>query len=569
MNPANPLTEVMSHARNALIRISGFSFFINILMLTTSVYMLQIYDRVLASRSQETLLYITLFALACLTTMALLEVVRSRILVRLGIQIDGLLGERLFREVVSSGKSGQVFRDLGSVRGFLTGSGILALLDAPWVPLYVGLVYLLHPFLGNLALAGAITLLVIGWANEVATRAPLEEAGKELASGTVFAELAARNAEVVCAMGMMPGLVDRWHRTNARGLEIQTLASDRAGSIAAVAKLIRFVLQLAVLGVGAYLVIHQELTAGAMIAASIIMGRGLAPVESAIGSWRSFVSARAAYFRLNAALGMNSAKPDSLSLPAPKGNLIVENLQGTSPVGGNRIVCGVSFHVTRGQILGITGPSGAGKSSLVRLMLGIWRPVSGTVRLDGVSICDWKREEVGPHVGFLPQDIELFSGSVAENIARFGKINANQVIEAARRCGAHQMILELPNGYDTILGPNGANLSGGQRQRIGLARAIYGLPALIVLDEPTSSLDAEGEAAVRQMLEELRSEGRTVVVIAHRPAVLGGTDMLMVIQRGSIATFGPTHELMPQITRRVVPLAGNPTSPAKENPHAL
>lgn len=568
MNP-NPLAEAMGRARRVMLRIAAFSFFINLLMLTSSIYMLQVYDRVLASRSQETLLYITLFALACLVTLALLEMVRSRILVRLGAQFDGLLAERAFRIVLTSGRSGQAFRDLDSLRGFLTGAGMLSLLDAPWVPLYVGLVYLLHPLLGHVALAGALILFMIGFVNEQATRAPLAEAGKELAISTLFAELAARNSEVVRAMGMLPGLQSRWHTSHAAGLGLQALASDRAGGIAAAAKLIRFFLQIAVLGVGAHLVIQQELTAGVMIAASIIMGRGLAPVESAIGSWRGFVAARSAYARLRETLAALPDERDAMALPAPKGNLYVENLYGAPPAGGKSVVCGVSFQVKRGQVLGITGPSGAGKSSIVRLLVGVWAPVSGTVRLDGVSISDWKREEVGPHLGYLPQDIELFPGTVAENIARFGEVDALFVVEAARRCGAHQMILEMPDGYDTKIGPNGANLSGGQRQRIGLARALYRMPALIVLDEPTSNLDAEGEAAVRQVLEELRSAGRTVVVIAHRPALLGGTDLLMVIQCGSIARFGPTSELMPQITRRAVAVSGHPAPAEPEAPHAL
>jgi PrtD family type I secretion system ABC transporter len=533
------LANAMSRARRVMLRIGAFSFFINLLMLTAPLYMLQIYDRVLASRSRETLLYITLFAIACLVTMALLEMVRSRILVRLSTQIDGLLAERTFRIVLMSGGTGQAFRDLDGLRGFLTGVGMLALLDAPWVPLYVGLIYVLHPLLGHVTLAGALLLLMIGLANEWATRAPLAEAGKELAASTLFAELAARNSEVVRAMGMLPGLQARWHKRHAHSLGLQAMASDRAGSIAAAAKLIRFFLQIAVLGVGAYLVIRQEITAGVMIAASIIMGRGLAPVESAIGSWRSFLAARSSYDRLQETLQALPEERDPMPLPVPKGNLYVENLYGAPPGGGKSVVSGVSFQLERGQVLGITGPSGAGKSSLVRLLVGVWAPLSGTVRLDGVSISDWKREEVGPHLGYLPQDIELFPGTVAENIARFGEVDAQQVVEVARRVGAHQMVLEMPDGYDTLIGPNGANLSGGQRQRIGLARALYRMPALIVLDEPTSNLDAEGEAAVRQVLEELRAAGKTVIVVAHRPALLGGTDLLMVIQCGRIARLRP------------------------------
>ncbi|MCK0505604.1 type I secretion system permease/ATPase [Aromatoleum anaerobium] len=565
----NALAHAMGRAQRVMLRVGFFSFFINLLMLTAPLYMLQVYDRVLASRSHETLLYITLFAIASLLTMGLLEMVRSRILVRLGAQIDGLLSVRTFRVVLVSGHNGQAFRDLDALRGFLTGAGVLALLDAPWVPLYVGLVYLLHPLLGHVALAGAMILLAIGLISERATRGLLAEAGAELAGSTQFAEHAARNSEVVRAMGMLPGLMARWHKPHAAGLALQAVASDRAGSITATAKSVRFCLQVAVLGAGAYLVIEQQITAGAMIAASIIMGRGLAPVESAIGSWRGFLAARSSYDRLQKTLGTLTEQDDRMPLPAPRGNLHVDNLFAGPPDGGRNVINGVSFQLERGQVLGITGPSGAGKSSLVRLLVGVWAPKSGTVRLDGVAISDWRREEVGPYLGYLPQDIELFPGTVADNIARFGKVDAEQVVDAARRVGAHQMILELPAGYDTIIGPNGANLSGGQRQRIGLARALYGLPALIVLDEPTSNLDAEGEAIVRQALDELRSAGHTVIVIAHRPTLLGGTELLMVIQRGAIALFGPTSELMPQITRRPMSTAGHPGGTAQEAPNAL
>lgn len=563
----NEFSRAVGGARRVLWSVGFFSFFINLLMLTAPLYMLQVYDRVLASRSQETLLYITLFAVASLLTMGLLEMVRARILVRLGAHFDGLLSARTFRIVLVSGSNGQAFRDLDSLRGFLTGAGTLALLDAPWVPLYVGLVYLLHPLLGHVALAGALILVAVGLISERTTRGPLAEAGAELAASTQFAEHAARNSEVVRAMGMLPGLLSCWRRPHARGLSLQAIASDRAGTITAVAKSVRFILQVAVLGVGAYLVIEQQITAGAMIAASIIMGRGLAPVESAIGSWRGFLAARASYERLRNTLGALAEQDEGMPLPAPKGNLHVDQLFAVPPGGGKSVINGISFQLEHGQVLGITGPSGAGKSSLVRLLVGVWAPKSGSVRLDGVAISDWRREEIGPHLGYLPQDIELFPGTVADNIARFGKVNAEQVVEATRRVGAHQMILELPAGYDTIIGPNGANLSGGQRQRIGLARALYGLPALIVLDEPTSNLDAEGEAIVRQTLEELHTAGHTVIVIAHRPTLLRGTQLLMVIQRGAIALFGPTSELMPQITRHPESVAGH--GDTREVPNAV
>lgn len=559
----SPLGQAMAEAKRVLRSVATFSLCINLLVLTSPIYMLQVYDRVLASHSQATLFYLTLFAAVCLLTLAALELVRSRILVRMGALFDGLLSHRVFSAVLSRGRSGQSFRDLDSLRAFLTGAGMLALLDAPWTPIFIALVYVLHPLLGHVALAGAVILFALGWLNERYTRTPLMEAGGELAASTQFAELSARNVEVVRAMGMLPGLQKVWRKRHDKGLGLQAMASDRAAEIAAAAKFIRFFLQVAILGVGAYLVIKQEVTAGVMIAASIVMGRGLAPVEQAIGAWRGFLQAREGYARLKGELQGQGGKDDAMPLPAPKGALTLENVVGVPPEGGKPIINDVSLKLEAGTCLGITGPSAAGKSSLARLMVGVWPPASGKVRLDGASISDWRREEVGPHIGFLPQDIELFPGTVAENIARFGKLDADKAVAAARLAGAHQMILELAQGYDTQIGPGGSNLSGGQRQRIGLARAFYGLPALIVLDEPTSSLDAEGEASVRQALDELRQQGKTVIVIAHRPSLLAASDALVVIQKGAISNFGPTAQIMPLLTRRG-PLPAESLAPHQE-----
>ncbi len=546
-----PMRRAMDAAKRTLRRVAFFSFFVNLLTLTSSIYMLQVYDRVLASRSQSTLLYLTLFAAACLATLAVLEMVRSRLLVRMGARFDAQLSGQVFAQVISSGRSGQPFRDLDSLRTFLTGAHILSLLDAPWMPIYIGLVYVLHPMLGHVALVGGVLLFALALWNERATRKPLSEAGGELAASHQFAEHSARNAEAVRAMGMLPGLAAIWRKRHDLGLGLQGLASDAAGSIAAVAKAMRFFLQVAILGVGAWLVIQQETTAGVMIAASIIMGRGLAPVESAIGGWRGFLQAREAHERLVKDFGDVPEPAEAMSLPAPKGVVQFDNVAGGPPETMKPTIRGLNFTLEAGTCLGITGPSAAGKSTLVRLAIGAWRPMSGVVRLDGANIADWRREDVGPHIGYLPQDIELFPGTVADNIARFGEVDPQQVVDAAQLAGAHQVILDLPKGYDTLIGPSGVNLSGGQRQRIGLARAFYRRPALIVLDEPTSNLDAEGEAAVRQAMDALHAQGRTVIVIAHRPAVLGGTDKLMVVVDGQVAAFGPTTEVMPNITRRV------------------
>ena len=543
--------QALTCALGVLKRVAFFSFFINLLTLTSSIYMMQVYDRVLGSRSGPTLLYLTLFAGACLATLAALEVVRSRLLVRLGTRFDAQLSGLVFMRTLTAGRSGQGLRDLDQLRTFLTGPHILSLLDAPWMPIYIGLVYLLHPWLGHVALVGGVLLFLLALWNERDTREPIGEAGKQMAASTQFAEVSARNAEALRAMGMLPGLTALWRKRHDLGIGLQGVASDRAGNVAAVAKALRFFLQIAILGVGAWLVIQQECTGGVMIASSIIMGRGLAPVEAAIGGWRGFLQARESYGRLLKGFGSDAADAPTMPLPKPEGKLVFEGVSGGPPDLRKFTVQGLSFSLEPGVVLGITGPSAAGKSTLARLAVGVWRPGAGVVRLDGANIADWNREDVGPHIGYLPQDIELFPGTVAENIARFGAVDADRVVDAAQLAGAHQVILELPQGYDTPIGPAGVNLSGGQRQRIGLARAFYGRPPLIVLDEPTSNLDAEGEGAVRQAMEALRGQS-TMIVIAHRPAVLGGTDQLMVVFKGQIANFGPTSEVMPVITRRVI-----------------
>ncbi len=549
---ASALQRALAIVKRTLWTVAFFTFFINLLALTSSVYMLQVYDRVLASRSTHTLLYLTLFAAGCLLTLALLEVVRSRLLVRMGVRFDAQLSALVFTRTLQGARSGQGLRDVEQLRAFFSGPTTLSLLDVPWMPFYIGLVYLLHPWLGHVALAGGVVLLGLGLWNERSTRSALEEAGKELGAGAKFAELSARNAEVITALGMLPALSAIWRKRHDLGLGLQGLASDKAANVSASAKAFRMFLQVAILGVGAWLVILQQSTAGVMIAASIIMGRGLAPLESAIGSWRSFLAARDAYRRLRDDLGQVADATRPMPLPRPRGALVFDAVSAAPPGARKLTVQQLAFQLAPGTCLGVTGPSAAGKSTLARLAIGVWRPAAGAVRLDDMAIADWNRADVGPALGYLPQDIELFPGSVAQNIARFTEPDPQAVVDAAQLAGAHAMILALPQGYDTPIGPAGANLSGGQRQRIGLARAFYGDPALVVLDEPTSNLDAEGEAAVRQAIEQLKRRGRTVIVIAHRPALLAGTDRLLVIVDGRIASLGATAELMPQITRRAV-----------------
>lgn len=547
-----PLSRALHLVRRTLWVVFFFSFFINLLVLTSSVYMLQVYDRVLASRSLPTLLYLTIFAAACLATLAALEVVRSRLLVRMGVRVDAQLSEPAFAKTLQAGRPTQALRDVDQVRTFFAGPTMLSLLDAPWMPVYIALVYLLHPWLGHVALGGGLILIALALWNEKSTRAPLSEAARALHASSQFAETSARNSEVVRAMGMLPGLSKVWRERHDLGLGLQGVASDRAANVSAVAKAMRLFLQIGILGVGAWLVIRQESTAGVMIAASIVMGRALQPVEAAIGGWRGFLTARAAYRRLAGEFSSQKDTADTMLLPKPTGALVFDKVSAGPPELRKLTVQDLQFSLAPGTCLGITGPSAAGKSTLARLAVGVWRPTVGTVRLDDASLADWKREDVGPHIGYLPQDIEIFPGTVASNIARFGQVDSQRVVEAAQLAGAHAMILSLPQGYDTPIGPDGANLSGGQRQRIGLARAFYGGPPLIVLDEPTSNLDAEGETAVRQAIDQLKRAGSTVLVIAHRPALLGGTDQLMVIVQGRVANLGATAEVMPAITRRVV-----------------
>jgi ATP-binding cassette, subfamily C, type I secretion system permease/ATPase len=548
---ATPLALAVRDLKKLLGNVAVFSFFINLLILASPLYMLQIYDRVLTSKSGSTLVYLTLYIALALGTMAVLELVRSRVLVRAGVRLDRQLAPELFGFVLSEGSSGQPLRDLETVRTFATGSSILALLDAPWMPIFITAVFLLHPLLGSVAVAGALLLLAIGLSNEYASRATLTEAGKAMALGTQFAETSARNAEVIRAMGMLGNLRGVWRVKHASGVALQALASDKAGLFAAAAKFVRFGMQAAMLGAGAWLVLHEEITAGAMVAGSILMGRAVAPVELAIASWRTFVQARVAYGRLGEVLARgNPTEPTRL--PVPQGGLRLDNVYWSVPGRSQPILAAISFALEAGQSLGVIGPSASGKSTLARLIVGVRTPDSGVVRLDNASIGDWPRELIGPHIGYLPQDIELFSGTVAQNICRFGEPNSQKIVAAAQFASAHDMIVELPKGYDTIIGHGGAELSGGQRQRIGLARALYGLPALVVLDEPTAHLDAEGEAAVRQALGMLKDLKRTVVVVAHRPTLIGGVDKIAILHRGTLASFGPAAEILPQITRKVV-----------------
>ena len=546
---------------------AGFSFFTQLFVLALPLYMLQLFDRVFASRSLPTLAMLTLITVAFLLASVALELVRSRLLVRLGATLDGVLGRAvldacLARAAEPSGSRNPAeLRDVYTLRNFLTGAGIFALFDAPWAPVFIGLIFFFHPLLGVVSVAGALLLLGLALLDDRGIRKPLGEANELARRANAYVEASVRNAEAIAGLGMRGAVADRWRAVSGRVGELQTVASRRSGAILAATKFARLGLQVAMLGIGAYLVIDQTATPGIMMAGTIIFARAIAPVEQAVATWKSFVEARGAYRRLDALLSKPQA--NSLPLPAPEGALSAENV-GFEYEAGRTAVSGVSFRLAPGEALGIFGPSASGKSTMARLIVGLWKPSEGTVRLDGADISAWEREALGRYIGYLPQDVELFSGTVADNIARLADpvANAEEVIAAAKRAHVHEMALALPNGYDTDIGEAGARLSGGQRQRIGLARALFGNPKLVVLDEPNSNLDSAGDEALAACIDELKSAGTTVVVITHRMNLLRRCDKLMLINRGRPERCGPRQEVMAELAK----LAPGPRRPRPVDP---
>lgn len=552
-NPANTypeLNQMMQKLRGSFLAAGAFSFFLNALMLVPTIYMLQIYDRVLGSRNETTLWMITLLMLALYVLLAGLEWVRSRLLVRAGLRMEEELNERVFTAAFeanlrkSGGDPRQALGDLTNIRQFLTGNGLFAFFDAPWAPIYLAVIFFLHPGLGWFSLVGALILVALTLVTEMATKKPLGAANNAAMHSNAYANNSLANAEVIEAMGMLPNLRQRWRKKHEVHLALQTIASDRAGLIASFTKFFRLSLQSLILGLGAYYAIRGEITPGGMIAGSILMGRALAPVELLIGSWRGFVGTRGAWQRLGELLTRFPARRDAMSLPSPQGNIQVESLVAVPPGGQVAVLKGLSFAINAGEVVAVIGPSASGKSTLARLLVGVWAPHGGKVRLDGADIYLWNKAELGPSIGYLPQDIELFDGTIAENIARFGEVDPDQVIAAARRAGVHDMILHFPMGYDTPIGAGGSVLSGGQRQRIGLARALYGNPAFIVLDEPNSNLDDVGEAALVQAVLELKRSGKTVIVITHRMNIIGVVDRILMLRDGLLQAYGPRDQVL-------------------------
>ncbi|MDL4861933.1 type I secretion system permease/ATPase [Halomonas elongata] len=547
------LQRALKACRPFFLSAALFSLFINLLMLVPPLYMLQVYDRVITSRSLDTLFMLTLIVVFLFIVMGGLEIVRSRLLVRLGNRLDSMVNHRLFEAMFQNGirqpgrASAQPLNDLATLRQFLSGNGLFAFFDAPWTPIYIGVLFLFDVWFGVFALAAGILLFVLALTNEWATRGLLAGAGEEQIQAQSLANANLRNAEVLHAMGMMPGIRKRWAERHQGFLLQQSRASDRAGTLANLSKVLRLLAQSLILGLGALLVLEGDLTPGMMIAASILMGRALAPIDQVIGAWKQFVGARGAYGRLQTLLRSVPQEEERMSLPAPKGEVSFEQVVAVPPGGKIATLRGLDFRVAKGQHVGVIGPSGSGKSTLARVLLGIWPAQSGTVRLDGADIAQWAREELGPYVGYLPQDIELFDGTISENIARFGEIDAERVVEAARRAGVHEMILRQPDGYDTRLSSTEGVLSGGQRQRLGLARALYGDPVLVVLDEPNANLDDAGERALGEALNRLKAQGTTLFVISHRERVLKSVDTLLVLQEGQPRFYGPKADVIAQL----------------------
>jgi len=556
------LAEVLYRFRKTFYSLAAFSCVINILGLTPALYMLQVYDRVLASGNKTTLLMLTVLVVGLYLLSGLLEYARSSVLIRVGNHFDMQLNNRVFtasfeRNLRRAGSNpSQAIHDLTNVRQFLTGNALFAFFDAPWTPIYIAVVFAVHPMLGLITLCGSIILIVLAFINNLATQKPLAEANQAALAAGVFANNHLRNAEAIEAMGMLPGLRQRWFGQHRRVLTLQTLASDRAARISTVSRFVRISLQSLILGAGALLVIDGVITAGMMIVCSILMGKALGPVEQSINTWKQMLSTRQAYGRLDEILEDAPPRGTSLSLPAPKGQLQLINVFGGAPGSQSTILKDLNFSVDAGEVVGVIGPSASGKSTLARLLVGVWPARVGHVRLDGADVYLWNKDELGPHVGYLPQDIELFEGTVAENIARFGDIDDAKVIQAAQRAGVHEMILRLPKGYDTTLGVDGGSLSGGQKQRLGLARAIYGDPALVVLDEPNSNLDEAGEQALIQTLLELKQRGTTVIVITHRMNVLNAVDKLLVMREGALVLYGPREGVLNQLRQKQVQASG-------------
>lgn len=543
------LAQALTTCRGSFAAVAFFSLFVNLLLVLPALYMLQVYDRVLTSGSESTLLVLSLAALFLFVVLGGLEWVRSQMLIVVSSRLEHLLAPRLYdtvfnRALTSGGNqaSAQPLGDLMQLRQFLTGPGLLAFLDAPWLPVYVAVMYAFHPAFGVAAMVSAVVLLGLAVWSEMATRADLGEANRQALASTMHTQRSLRNVEAVEAMGMRPQLRARWWQRQREMLSLQLRASRRGGLIGATSRTFRQAVQTLILGLGAYLALRHELSPGAVVAGSILLGRALAPLDVMVAHWRSFVGARESYRRLEMLLGQSALPAVPMALPTPRGEIRVESLTVVPPGAAAPVLRGISLVVKPGRTLAVIGLSGAGKSTLVRALLGLHTPTSGAVRLDGAELERWQREALGPHLGYLPQDVELLDGTVGENIARFGEVDAPKVVAAAQAAGVHEMVLRLPQGYETVLA--GQVVSAGQRQRIGLARALYGDPKIVVLDEPNANLDQDGEAALEWTLRRLERTGHTVIVVTHRRNILALADQILLIRDGQVGMLGPRDQVL-------------------------
>ncbi|WXL26824.1 type I secretion system permease/ATPase [Ectopseudomonas mendocina] len=564
--PRNEIKQALVVSRSAVRSVAAFSGVINLLMLVPSLYMLQIYDRVLSSSNEMTLLMLTLMMLGVFVFMGLLEAVRSFVMVRISEHFDRQLHGRVFtaafeRNLRAAGQeASQPLHDLTTLRQFITGQSLFAFFDAPWFPIYILVIFLFDPWLGLFALVGALALIALAWVNELSTGKPLAMAGELSIKANQMASNNLRNAEVIEAMGMLGSMRSRWQRLHQAFLDQQSIASERSARISTLSKYLRMALQSLVLGLGAWLAIEGRITPGMMIAGSILLGRALGPIDQLIGVWKALGGARNAYRRLTLLLEIAPVRKQRMPLPAPQGQVLLDSVDVSAPGSDVRSLRGLSLAIPAGSVVGVIGASGSGKSTLARAVLGIWPARSGTVRLDGADIDQYDREQLGPYLGYLPQDIELFAGSVAENIARFGTVDPEKVVRAAQMAGVHELILRLPEGYDTLLGVGGAGLSGGQRQRVALARAIYGSPKLVVLDEPNSNLDESGEQALVAAIQALKSNGCTVLLITHRAGVLVCADRLLALSGGQLNLYGERDQVLQALKNPQGAAAAKPTA---------
>jgi PrtD family type I secretion system ABC transporter len=548
------MDKFLRYCRRYFIYAGIFSLFINLLMLTLPLYMLQIFDRVLSSRSGETLFMLTIAALGALLLHMFLDILRGRLLLGAGVALDAIAGPPVLKGVLAEmGRPGNTYvvsglRDVAIIRGFLTGSGITSLFDAPWAPIFIIVIYFFHPLLGVMATLGAVALFTLAYVNEKITRDAIEKTLQESRRAGRYIDAGIRNAEVVNALGMRDDLCARWQDLNSRVIDNQVFSSVRSGFLSSLSRFTRLAIQIIMLSIGAALVIRQEVSPGIMMAGTLILARGLAPIEHSIITWRGLVDARAAYERLKQLLQESPQQEEYIELPAPTGRLQAQGITFQIPGSDRFILKGVSINLEPGESMGLIGPSAAGKSTMARLITGIWRPTSGFVRLDGADVSNWPREDLGPHIGYLPQDVELFVGTVGENISRLCQADDEKIIEAAKRAYAHGMIKRLPKTYNTNISEAGAELSSGQRQRIGLARAMFGEVRLVVLDEPNANLDSEGEEALIRCLNDLKRARITAIIISHRPSLLANVDKLLVLRDGQVDLFGPREEVMARLT---------------------